>query len=139
VARLRSFRDLIRTSWWGLILSDHDTEPTELAGGLLKLALATVLVMPTDTFGERRIYGLLANLPEPFWACLLFTLGIVHLAVLRHGNLHWRRLMALAGFVIWFTWSASFFLGNPSNTGGAVYMLAALGSGWCYVRLGGAR
>lgn len=133
---LVSLRDCIARSWWGLILSEHDTEPTELAGGLMKVILAGVLLWPSETFSAGRIYGLLAVLPEPIWGSVMLVFGIVHLGSLRSGVRVWRRWMALVGFLIWFTWSISFFVGNPANTGGAVYLLLALAQGWAHVRLG---
>lgn len=129
-------RDAIRSSWWGLILVEHDTEPTEMFGGLLKLLLAGLLLLPYDTFGGARVYGLLSVLPESVWAVVLLLFGCVHLLALRHGVRTWRRWMALAGFLIWFTWAISFVLGSPSNTGCVVYLLAALGQAWAYTRLG---
>jgi hypothetical protein len=136
VDRLRVIRDTIKTSWWGLILAEHDTEPTEMFGGLMKLLLAVLLLVPVDTFNRSSVYGLLSVLPEPVWGAVMLVFGGVHLLSLRHGNRHWRRWMALAGFLIWFSWSVSIFVGAPSSTGGVVYLLAALAQGWVYVRLG---
>lgn len=129
-------RESIRSSWWGLILSEHDTEPTEMFGGVMKLLLAGVLISPQDTFGSARVYGMLSALPEPIWGAVMLVFGTVHLLALRHGVRAWRRWMALTGFLIWFTWSVSFILGSPSNTGAVVYLLAAFGQAWAYVRLG---
>lgn len=137
MGRLRSFRDALRSSWWGLILVEHDTEPSEMFGGAMKIGLAGVLAYPNDTFGSTtRVYGMLSILPEPIWAVVLLVFGVVHLAALRSGVRSTRRWTALAGFLIWFTWSVSFFLGNPANTGGVVYLLVACMQAWCYVRLG---
>lgn len=133
---LRSFRDRVRASWWGLILTEHDTEPTELFGGLLKIGLAIILVMPLNTFGSTRVYGMLSVLPEGIWAALLLLAGTLHLRAVRTGRRSLRRTMALVGFLIWFTWSISFIEGNPANTGGVVYFLCALMQGWVYARLG---
>jgi hypothetical protein len=119
-----------------MVLAEHDTEPTEMFGGLLKLLLAAVLILPHGTFESSRVYGMLSALPEPVWAAVLLVFGVVHLAAIRGGDRGRRRMMSLAGFLIWFTWAASFFEGTPTNTGGVVYMLAALMQGWCYVRLG---
>ncbi|HEX5204804.1 MAG TPA: hypothetical protein VFW27_33210 [Actinoplanes sp.] len=128
-------RDIVRGSWWGRILAEHDTEPTELAGGLMKVLLGLVLLTPLDTFGGARVYGMLSALSEPAWGAIMLLFGAAHLLALRSGRPSWRRTMCLAGFMIWFTWSVSFWLGNPSNTGGVVYALAALAQAWCYVRL----
>lgn len=135
MARLIALRESLRRSWWGLILVEHDTEPTEMFGGMLKVLIAVVLLLPLQTFSGNRVYGMLSVLPEPIWGAVLLVFGVTHLLALRSGNRAWRRGMALAGFLIWFTWSVSFFDGNPSNTGGVVYLLAATLQGWCYVRL----
>lgn len=135
--RLVMLRDAIRSSWWGLILTEHDTEPTEMAGGLLKLGLAAVLLTPPDTFGGSPVYWMLSAVPELVWALVLLVFGCAHLGSLRAGHRAWRRLMSLTGFLIWFTWWVSFVLGNPASTGAVVYLLAAVAQGWCYVRLRG--
>lgn len=134
--QLVALRDRIRSSWWGLILSEHDTEPTEMSGGLLKLGLAVVLLTPRDTFGSSVVYSLLSVVPEPIWGVVLLVFGCLHLGSLHNGARSWRRAMAGVGFLIWFCWWVSFALGSTASTGSVVYLLAAFGQGWCYVRLG---
>jgi hypothetical protein len=134
--RLAAVPRYLRSTWWGLILAEHDTEPTEFGGGLMKIGLGALLLTPADTFGSSRIYTLLSALPEVGWGLLLIFFGILHLAALHDGNRSLRRMAALAGFMIWATFSLSFFLGNPTNTGFVVYGLLACAQGWCYIRLG---
>ena len=136
MGRLRAVRDMIRNSWWGLILAEHDTEPTELASAILTSLLGLFLLAPADTFAVGRIYSFLALLPETFWGVLLIVVGVLQGVMLRTGWRSARRAMAMAGFVIWSWFGISFLMGNSSNTGWVVYFLAAAGMGWVYVRLG---
>lgn len=126
---------IIRHSWWGKILAEHDTEPTEVASGVMKVGLGLFLLLPGQTF-TNPVYALLAALPEPLWGGILVVLGVVHILAVRDGSRVWRRRMALAGFLMWCLFTLSFALGNILNTGCVVYGLLAFGQGWCYIRLG---
>ena len=136
LTQLRSVRRWLVTSWWGRILAEHDTEPTELGSAFLKVLLGVFLLLPLDTFGSSTVYDFLGLLPEVFWGALLLAVGLLHLAALRTGHWSWRHYMALAGFVVWSCFGISFLLGNRASTGDVVYFLAAVGMGWVYVRLG---
>jgi hypothetical protein len=130
-------KDQLRHSWWGLILAEHDTEPTELAGGLMKLVLGSQLILPLDTFATSATFRDLTVLPEWAWGALLIVIGVGHLAALRNGNRSWRRWGSGVGFLLWFSLGATFLHASPNSLGAWVFLLAAVGQMWCYVRLGG--
>ena len=138
MARLRALRAWVSSSWWGRILAEHDTEPLELGNSLMLFGLGALLASDrTSTFRTTPlVYDLLAALPEDVWAAGMIALALAQLASLRANRRRVRRLAALGAFLVWFTWSVSFALGNPFNTGWYVYLLAAVGQGWCWIRLG---
>jgi len=124
-------------TWWGRILSEHDTEPTELSGGLLKLVLGVVLVAPFDTFGNSVAFRDLSLLPEWLFGMLFICIGIGHLAVLRNGSEYWRRQFAGIGAGVWLALSGIFLHAVPSSWAAWVFLLAGVWQCWCYVRLRG--
>ena len=132
-------KELLRNTWWGKILAEHDTEPTELAGGLMKVVLGSQLIAPVDTFSNSPAFHDLTILPEWLWGLLLIGFGVGHWFALRHGYRPWRRLASAIGFLIWFALGATFLHAAPNSLGAWVFLLAALGQCWCYVRLGGPR
>ena len=137
MAWLRSFRDQIRASWWGRILAEHDTEPVELSGGALKVLLGCWLLLPLDSFGSSPTFAALDVIPEAALGFLLLGVGIGHLLALRDGYVPWRRMASLIGFLVWFTFAATFVWSNPPAMGWLPFLLSAAGQGWCYIRLGG--
>jgi hypothetical protein len=125
----------LRYSWWGKILAEHDTEPTEFGGGLLKIAIGTQLLLPIDTFSTSNSFKTLSVLPEWIWGLILVVLGSVHLAALYSNSRVWRSRTAKMGFVIWFSISTTFWLANPSSLGAVVFLFAGLAQGWVSIRL----
>ena len=136
---LQAAKTALVESWWGRILAEHDTEPTELGSSFLKLFLGLLLIVPVSTFSATPVYGLLNLMPEWLWALVLIVIGLIHLIALRSGHRQRRRMSAAIGFVIWSCFSLSFLIGNPTNTGWIVYLTAASGQAWCYVRLSAKR
>lgn len=134
---LTTLRAKLRTSWWGRILAEHDTEPTEFAGGLMKLVLGSQLVAPVETFTNSASFRDLSVLPEWLWGVLLLIFGFGHMFAIRDGHRKWRRWASGIGFLIWFALGATFLHASPNSLGAWVFLLAALGQMWCYVRLGG--
>lgn len=133
---LVSCKTALRGSWWGKILAVHDTEPTELAGGLMKLVIGSQLLLPLETFSTSVAFRDLSILPEWLWGSLLAIIGILHLAALRDGYRPWRRVASAVGCVLWFALGTTFLHATPGSLGAWVFILAALGQAWCYVRLG---
>lgn len=137
MSRLRALRDMIRASWWGRILDEHDTEPVELSGGVLKVLLGFWLLLPMDSFASSPTFAVLDVIPETAMGLVLLAVGIGHLLALRDGYVPWRRAASLIGFLIWFTFAATFVWSNPPAMGWLPFLLSAAGQGWCYIRLGG--
>ncbi len=132
----RAWRTRVRCSWWGLILAEHDTEPVELAGGVLKVMLGAWLVLPWQSFASSPTFETLAVVPEWLAGMALLSLGAWHMLALRSGVRCWRRTASLLGFLVWFSMAVTFVIANPPAIGWLAFMMAALGQGWCYVRLG---
>ena len=132
---LARFRDAIKRSWYGAILRDHDTEPTELAGGLMKVVLGAWLLVPLETFGSSESWAVIQLIPETALGAALLAVGAGHLAALRDGRYRWRYAASLLGFVVWFTFGASFWVANAATVGVPIFMLAAFGQGWTAIRL----
>lgn len=131
------WRDGLASSWWGLILAEHDTEPMELLGGAAKLLLGAHLLAPWQTFvGNVHLYADMAALPEWAWGTALVALGIGHLGALRNGDYGWRRWSSFAGFLVWASLGATFLHTQPTALIGPTLLVFAAGQGWCYVRLG---
>lgn len=135
MSRLIRLREWMRSSWWGRILAEHDTEPTELSGGALKVMLGFWLLLPWQTFSSSPTFERLAVVPEWLWGGVLLSIGVGHLAALHDGYAPWRRGASLAGFLIWFSMAVTFVFANPPAMGWLLFMLAALAQGWCYIRL----
>lgn len=122
-------------TWWGKILAEHDTEPTEFSGGLLKVLVGAWLLMPWSTFASSPTFETVEVIPEWAWGSLLVTTGIGHWLALRNGSVRWRRLACLIGFVFWFAFGTTFWIANPRGFAVVVYGLLAAQQGWAYVRL----
>lgn len=133
---LVAVRDSMVVSWWGLILREHDTEPAELSGGILKAAIGFWLLLPLDTFASSPTFAALAVLPEWAWGTALFCAGVFHLGVLRRGNRTWRQRASLLGFLVWFSFAVVFVITNPPAFGFLAFLMAGLAQMWCSIRLG---
>lgn len=133
---ISDLRRSVRQSWWGKILAELDTEPHELSGGLLKIVIGAQLIGPWSTFGSSPAYADLAILPEFFWGWFLIAIGVAHLLALRSGYLAWRRWACFGGFVIWFSFGATFVHANPTSLGWVVFAYAGAWQLWAHVRLG---
>lgn len=131
---LIGWRDAIRRSWWGRILAEHDTEPTELSGGILKVAIAFWLVLPWQTLGPA--FGAVSLIPELWWAVFLMVVGIGHLAALRNGFPAWRRWGSLVGVFVWCSLAISLWLNGSLGLAPLLFLGAGLSQGWVYCRLG---
>lgn len=129
---LLRLRTTLQTSWWGRILAEHDTEPTELAGGFMKVLLGLWLLSndTTSTFSQ------LTVAPEWLWGVALVAIGVGHWLALRDGYIRWRRAAAMLGFLVWFCLGVTALLVNSSSLGGAIYLSLAVWQGWAYLRLG---
>lgn len=134
--RFQSLRARIKRSWWGMILAEHDTEPAELMGGLLKVAIGAWLLLPWSTFSASRTFQMMAVAPEWFWGGAFIGIGAFHLYALRKGGVHRRWWAAMIGFTIWFSLAFVFVAANPPAIGWLMFMAAACAQGWASVRLG---
>lgn len=128
--------DGLTSAWFAPILAEHDTEPTELAGGTLKVAMGLWLLLPFDTFGSSPTFATLAVLPEWTWAIVLIGLGGFHILALRSGDRDARRLASMIGYLVWFSFAMVFVATNPPAIGWLAFLLAGLGQLWCSLRLG---
>lgn len=135
--RLVMIRDQIKGSWWGMILAEHDTEPVEMAGGLLKVSIGFWLLLPFDTFGSSPTFRALAVMPEWLWGSSLIVVGLLHLHALMDGDRRRRWRGSMVGFVVWFAMAFVFVATNPPALGWIAFMGAALGQMWASLRLGG--
>lgn len=136
---MRWFRALIErlsAAWWTLILAEHDTEPAELSGGLLKMAIGLWLLLPFDTFGSSPTFAALSILPEWLWGVTLIGLGTFHLLALQGGNRDQRRHAATIGYLVWFSFAVVFVATHPPAFGWIAFMVAGLAQLWCSLRLG---
>lgn len=127
---------MIQASWWARILAEHDTEPTELAGGALKVVIGVWLLLPARTFSSSPAFGVISVIPENYWGVFLVVIGIGHLAALRNGHPAWRRYAALVGCFVWCSMGLTFLVANPSGIGSLTFLAAGIAQGWCYSRLG---
>lgn len=132
---LLRFLDGAARSWYGLVLSQHDTEPAELSGGLLKVLIGAWLLLPWDTFSSSPTFAVLSVLPETVWGGALVALGLWHWAALRSGDRDRRRLAATVGYLIWFSFSVLFVTTNPPALGWACFLVAGLAQLWVSLRL----
>jgi hypothetical protein len=139
VTRLHRLRDVLRYSWWGRILAEHDSEPTELSGGLLKIVVGFWLILPLQTFSGGPAFGTISVIPEDIWALFLVIIGSGHLAALANGHPAWRRWAALVGCFVWCAMGSTFLWASPSSIGPLLFLGAGVSQAWCYVRLGYAR
>lgn len=131
---LCSIRDQLRASWWGRVLAEHDTEPTELSGGLLKVSLAIWLLLPPTAIGPA--FGFVALIPELYWSIFLLVVGVGHLVALRNGHPAWRRWGCLVGFFVWCSLAVTLLVNGVVGIGPVLFIGAGLSQGWCYIRLG---
>lgn len=131
-----ALRSSIQTSWWGLILADHDTEPVELIGGATKVAMGVWLLMPLRSFASSPTFVTLNLLPEWVWGLFLLALGLLHLAALHNGYRPWRKWSALIGCLVWCSFSIVFVWANPPAIGWIMFMSVGLAQMWASVRLG---
>lgn len=133
---LLSWLDRLARSWFGLILAEHDTEPAELSGGLLKVAIGFWLLLPMDTIGSSPTFAALAILPEWLWGAMLVTLGAWHLLVLRMGRRRERQRAATVAYYFWFSLAVLFVSTNPPSIGWLAFLVAGLAQLWASIRLG---
>lgn len=131
----------LRLTWWGKILAECDTEPTELImGGFLKWSVGTWLFLPLDSFASSPTFSTLRELgqefPEYFVAIALMSLGAAHMLILRNGNRTLRKYASFIGALIWFSLAFTFIWSNPAAFGAMLFLAAAICQGWCYIRLG---
>jgi len=129
--------DRMSSAWWSLILAEHDTEPVELSGGLLKVAIGFWLLLPFETFESSPTFAVFAILPEWLWGCSLMALGIAHILSLRSGDLDRRRHGSMTGYLVWFSFAMVFVFTNPPAIGWLAFLMAGLAQLWCSLRLGG--
>lgn len=127
-----------RYSWWGKILAEHHTEPTELLlGGFLKWVVGTWLFLPFDTFSSSPTFASLDLFPEMAWAIFLMIFGAIHMGVLKQGSIHYRKYASFGGMLIWAALSFTFIVTNPPAFGSMLMLVAAISQGWCFIRLDG--
>lgn len=131
---LRAIRDRLRASWWGRILAEHDTEPTELSGGLLKVTIAFWLLMPFQSLSPA--FGAVTLIPEFWWSIFLLVVGIGHVTALRDGFPAWRRWGCLVGVFVWGALAISLWSNGVVGLAPLLFFGACLSQGWCYIRLG---
>lgn len=136
MAWLRTLPGRLAEGWWSLILRDHDTEPVELSGGLLKVSIGAWLLLPWDTFESSPTFAVFSILPEWLWGCALLAIGAAHLVSLRSGDLDRRRHGATVGYLIWFSFAMVFVFTNPPAIGWLAFLMAGLAQLWCSLRLG---
>lgn len=129
--------DRLSRAWWSLILAEHDTEPAELSGGLLKVGIGLWLLLPFDTFESSPTFAVFSILPEWLWGSVLLALGVLHLSALRSGDLDSRRRSATIGYLVWFSFAVTFVTTNPPAIGWLAFLIAGLAQLWCSLRLGG--
>jgi hypothetical protein len=127
--------DRTARTWWALILRDHDTEPAELSGGLLKVAIGVWLLLPMDTIGSSPTFSALSILPEWTWGMMLTALGSWHLFVLRDGDRTRRRTASTVAYYFWFSLAILFVSTNPPAIGWLAFLVAGLAQLWASVRL----
>lgn len=125
-----------RSAWWTLILAEHDTEPAELSGGFMKVAIGAWLLLPFDTFESSPTFAVFSILPEWLWGGSLMALGAGHLMALRSGNVDQRRHAATIGYLVWFSFAMVFVFTNPPAIGWLAFLTAGLAQLWCSLRLG---
>lgn len=136
---IQSVRATLAGTWWGLILSEHDTEPTELWGAFGLILYGAWLMLPFSTFGMSQVYADLAILPEWSWGLAFSIVGLACLVALRNGHRAWRRFAAIMAFLTWFMLGAVFLHGAPTSAGALVFLTFAASTGWTYIRLGPVR
>lgn len=128
--------DRASRAWWSLILAEHDTEPAELSGGVMKALIGGWLLLPMDTLASSPTFAALTILPEAVWGGTLAVLGGYHLAALRSGERDRRRQAATVGYLVWFSFAVVFVTTNPPAIGWIAFMMAGLAQLWVSVRLG---
>lgn len=131
---LRALPEWLRETWWGAILREHDTEPVELSGGLLKVTIALWLLMPVQSLGPA--FGIVSMIPEVWWAVFLLVVGAGHLAALRNGHVAWRRWGSLIGFFVWCSLAITLVVNGAVGLTPLLFLGAGLSQAWAYVRLG---
>lgn len=136
VRRYRALGRRLEESWWGLIFRDMDTEPTEFAGGLLKILVGAWLLVPFDTFHSSPTFAALTVLPEWAWGAALAWLGTWHLVALRRGGRTQRRDACTVGWIVWFSFATLFVYTNPPALGFLPVLVIGLGQLWASIRLG---
>lgn len=127
----------LRSTWWGRILAEHHTEPTELIlGGFLMCLIGAWLLLPMDTM-ERSfaLAGLSYYVPEEVWGYLLMLWGLVHMTFLRTGVTLYRARCSLIGCCIWSGLTLLVLYTSPSAFRVVLFGVAAMAQGWCYIRL----
>lgn len=132
---LARWAERLSRAWWALVLAEHDTEPAELSGGLLKVSIGCWLLLPLDTLGSSPTFAALTVLPEWLWGAGLAALGVAHLFALRSGDRDRRRQASTIGWVVWFSFAVTFVVTNPPAFGFLAFLLAGLAQLWCSLRL----
>lgn len=125
---------ILTHSWWWAILREHDTEPTELSGGMLKVTIALWLLMPFQALSPA--FGAVTLIPEVWWSVFLLVVGIGHLAALRNGYPAWRRWGSLVGVFVWSSLAISLWANGVVGLAPLLFFGAAFSQAWVYLRLG---
>lgn len=123
-------------SLWA-ILTDYDTEPTELGLGCLSTVFGLWLLNPwIDTYAAAPSFRLLASVaPEWFWGLGFLALGLLRFRSIHDGSLAHRRRVSFVGALAWWSLWASFTLANPAATATVVYGVIGAAAIWVWVRL----
>jgi hypothetical protein len=115
-------------------LREHDTEPTELSGGVLKVTIALWLLMPWQSLSPA--FGAVSLIPEFWWSIFLMVVGVGHVAALRNGHPSWRRWGALVGFAVWCSLAITLLINGAVGLTPLLFFGAGFSQAWCYLRLG---
>lgn len=126
-------------TWWGRMLANCDTEPTELLmGGFLKWLVGTWLMLPLQSLqGSPTFSGLTEMLPEPVWGLILMVLGATHMMSLYNGSIRYRRWSCFISMSLWAGMTFYSLWVNPPAFGVTLFLTAAICQGWCCTRLQG--
>lgn len=134
MAWLRSLGNTMACSWWMRILQEHDTEPTELSGGVLKVTIALWLLGPWQALSPA--FGAVSMIPEIWWAVFLMVVGVGHLAAIRNGHPAWRQWGSLVGVFVWSSLAVSLWVNGVVGLAPLLFLGAAFSQAWCAIRLG---
>lgn len=124
----------LSTIFWGVIWKS-DMLAVEIAASSYAIGSGIWFMLPFDTFHNVNVYGAIsAILPEPVWGMILFSVGIVNLALsLSHCCLPAKRVQF--GTIFFWVFTAM-MLGQEHFQAWAVFtsVFAAIIYGWIYLR-----